>query len=235
MNEIITVKEKEGGIDILGGQEESGLLINGKLIQFTFVRTVGTMMRYKIGKEIISKDLIDEKKFRGFVKYGYLSNESLHFQFSYLINLLSKGEYCLETIEISSREYFTEVKKIEKGFYSDISYNNNVFYDDKDTYELDILMTQYSFNEDIVKDYIKLIKDGIKPIVIFFKQEKSNDAYILDGHHKYIAYSRSGKKVKGLLITKFKPNKIDMSLGLNFLKILKRDNGEFKKRFLQKN
>ncbi|WP_190922598.1 hypothetical protein [Hymenobacter armeniacus] len=93
MTEDITIERPGGPIQLLGGKHASALLLNGKLIQFTFLREVGSTWRYQIAKNITETDIIAENQFRNFVKYGFLQAESIQSQFAYIINKLAIGKY----------------------------------------------------------------------------------------------------------------------------------------------
>ena len=97
-----------------------------------------------------------------------------------------------------------------------------------------IVETQASLDEPTVKEYIDLIESGVEPITIILICLNSINKFVLDGHHKFLAYHRLKKQPKALIITKLQCEKINRQRGLNLFEICKCHNSEYKNRFLQR-
>ena len=67
-------------------------------------------------------ELIAENKFRNFVKHGYLNNEALSDQFSYILKLLSRGKYQIELITLETETESLDIKEAFDGHYCFDSY-----------------------------------------------------------------------------------------------------------------
>ena len=224
MKEIVNIDNGNGVLEIKGGKYDSALFLNGELIQFTFLREIGSTWRYQIAKGIKNSDIIREKSFSNFVKYGFLTSEPLSNQFDYILNCLTDGKYQIELTEIDSDIGIVEIDENVDGYYS------------SDTYEgmIEIIETQYEFEEKIVEEYLELVEKGNKPITILLKSKDSENTFIVDGHHKFAAYGRLKKNAKCLIITKLDCETINKEEGISLIENTNIRNTEYKKRFLER-
>jgi len=180
MKEIVNIEKGKGTLEIKGGKYDSALFLNGDLIQFTFLREIGSTWRYQIAKGIKESELISEQKFSNFVKYGFLTSEALSSQFEFILSCLTVGEYEIELTEIDSDTGVVEIHENVDGYYNSDTYGGMT----------EIIETQSEFNENVVDEYIELIKKGNEPILILLKVKGSENTFIIDGHHKFTAYGR---------------------------------------------
>lgn len=220
--EIINIETENAPLKIKGGKHDSALLLGGQLIQFTFLREIGSTWRYQVAKGIKENELITESKFKNFVKYGHLSNDPLEIQFNYILQLLSSGKYQVEIINLVRETGSIEINTEADGYYCFDTYGGMV----------DIIETQSGFDESIAEEYVDIIKSGQEPIAILLKTENSDNTFLIDGHHKFAAYGRLKLSAKCLLITKLNSDNIETIEGLEFLKIGGSDS-EYKNRFLE--
>lgn len=61
--------------------------------------------------------------------------------------------------------------------------------------------TQSDFDEDKVESILRKINNGeLSSSVIIVSKTKNQDAYALDGHHRYLASKEAGVEVKALIV-----------------------------------
>jgi hypothetical protein len=224
MTEKVNIENPNGVIRLKSDKFDSILYLNGIPIQFTWIREIGSTWRYQIAKSIEESDLILDNKFRQFVKYGYLSSDSLIRQFDYIIKTLSSGEYELKIDDLSyDLELVENVNETNEYFTYD-SYGGLD----------DIIETQSGYNEVIINEYINIIRNGAEPIMVVLTTKNSDNRFIIDGHHKFIAYSRLKKNPRALIITKLNSDLIDKEEALNVFKVSNCKNRDYKNRYLNK-
>ena len=228
MIEEINIECPGGPIQLLGGKYESALLLNGELIQFTFLREVGSTWRYQIAKNTTETDIIADNQFRNFVKYGFLQADSIQSQFAYIIDKLAIGRYRLAIEYVD-----TGIELIEPCLTSQ-NFTPRSDYFHFDTYGglVEVIATQLLTDENIIEEYIELIKKNIEPIAVVISTEDAYNTFLLDGHHKFIAYSRLKRPVRVLRIVKLDSLPIDRNLGLELLSMSGSRNAEYRNRFL---
>ena len=222
--EIIDIENSKGCLEIKGDKFDSALFINNELIQFTFLREIGSTWRYQIAKSITKTDLISESSFSNFVKYGYLSPEPLSTQFKYILSCLIKGKYLIELTEIDTNIDLIELDKKEKGYLSFDTYGG-LYY---------LIETQTGLNKNTINKYTELIQNDKQPIVILLKSENSENTFVIDGHHKLRAYKKLKKNIRCLLISKLDSKMIGSIEGVEFINLLNPQKTDYKKRFLEK-
>lgn len=153
---------------------------------------------------------------------------SLESQFSYIIDKLAMGKYRLEI------KYFNSEIELLEPCLTSLNFNLKSNYFHFDTYGglVKVIATQHHTDESIIEEYTELIKKNIEPIAIVTSTEDAYNTFLLDGHHKFLAYSRLKRPVRVLSIIKLDPLAIDRSTGLEFLTISGSRNAEYKSRFL---
>ncbi|AKQ45846.1 hypothetical protein TH63_09640 [Rufibacter radiotolerans] len=214
----------EGPITLLGDKYDSVLYLNGIPIQFTWIREIGSTWRYQIAKSIDEADIIEDRSFANFVKFGYLTDEPLSKQFHYIISKLNKGKYSLKIDYLSS-----ELELVELNEDS----SNYVYFDTYAGIE-DIIATQAVFEKEVANEYETIIKKGAEPILVVLTSLGSVNKFIMDGHHKFLAYSKLDKPIRTLLITKLDKETVTREIGLKVIKYSGSKNQEYRTRFLQK-
>ncbi|MCP3924591.1 MAG: hypothetical protein GY714_18610 [Desulfobacterales bacterium] len=97
------------------------------------------------------------------------------------LNLLAPGHYELKYHELPENYCYIDFEEPQ---------NSSNLYDAFYPYDWTLLFTQprNQINPDQVNRYINLIKDGKRPICIIINTERSRISYVLDGHHKILAY-----------------------------------------------
>lgn len=214
----------EGPISLHGDKYDSVLYLNGVPIQFTWIREIGSTWRYQIAKSISEADIIEDRSFADFVKYGYLTDEPLTKQFHYIISKLDKGKYSLKLDYLSSGLELIELNE---------NASNYVY---SDTYAgiEDIIETQAGYKLEVANDYESIIKEGAEPIMVILTSLGSENKFILDGHHKFTAYSKLNKPIRAFVITKLDKETVTREQGLEVIKYSGSKNQEYKNWFLQK-
>jgi hypothetical protein len=228
--EIISITDDQGVLDIRGGKYDSVLLLNGALIQFTYLREIVSTWRYQIAKGLTGEWILSNKEYQSLVRAGALSNKPLSIQFQYLIQFLCRGRYRLELSHLEPHIAVHELSFETHGLPPDFE-----GYFDHDTYGgmKEVIETQAIFKEEIVIQYEQLITKGLEPIVILLQANGSENSFLIDGHHKITAYRRLGVPVKCLQVTKLDATKIRKSEGVDFIRMFSA-NAEFEKRYLTK-
>ena len=223
MEETVDISS-DGPITLMGDKYDAALYLKGVPIQFTWIREIGSTWRYQIAKSISEQDVIQDRSFSNFVKYGFLSSTPLSQQFEYIINKLGQGQYSLRIDYLLDELYSVEFTEAADDY---------IHYDTYAGIE-DIIDTQAYFSEEVVAEYENLIKKGTEPIMIVLTLKRSENKFILDGHHKFAAYSRLKKNPKALIITKLDVQPISKEAGIELMRRCKSNNQEYKNRFLQK-
>jgi hypothetical protein len=97
----------------------------------------------------------------------------------------------------------------------------------------DVIQTQAYLDEATVQHYRELIENGLEPMMVVLSCRQSVNTFILDGHHKFIAYKRLKRPAKALMITRMDCKKINRQTGLTVFESCKCRNTEYINRFLQ--
>jgi hypothetical protein len=156
MKEKVIIETDNGILEIIGGKYDSALFLKGQMIQFTFLREIGSTWRYQIAKSISEANIFEDRAFSNFVKFGYLSLDPLSIQFDYIINKLGRGKYEIELITLQKDIYLTE-------FYDNTNeYAHNDTYGGSDT----LIETQSEYDEQTINEFINLISKGNKPVMV---------------------------------------------------------------------
>ncbi|MBK9580184.1 MAG: hypothetical protein IPO40_24230 [Fibrobacteres bacterium] len=174
------------------------LSLKGTPIQLAWLREIGTTWRYAVSKPMGESDLVEDHKFRQFVKYGYLGPEPLSQQFQYILKLLHSGRYELSMESLPKDMDLVELKASKSGYG---------FFNGYGGIE-DVIATQERFDEKTLDDYMKAIQGGLQPILVVLTSHSTKNKLILDGHHKYLAYCRLKKHPRALVIKLLNPTPI---------------------------
>lgn len=190
-----------------GNETDSMLSLKGAPIQMAWLREIGTTWRYAVAKTIGESDLVDDHKFRQFVKYGYLGPEPLSQQFQCILKFLHSGTYELSMASLPKDMDLVELKA-SKGGYG--------FFNGYGGIE-DVIATQERFDQKTLDDYMKAIQGGLQPILVVLTSHSTKNKFILDGHHKYLAYCRLKKHPRALVIKLLNPTPIPKQDALKIL------------------
>lgn len=207
MSESIYVDSPAGVLTLQGNETDSMLSLKGTPIQLAWLREIGTTWRYTVAKSMGESDLVEDHKFRQFVKYGYLGPEPLSQQFQYLLSLLHSGLYELSMASLPKDMELIELKA-SKGVCG--------FFNGYGGIE-DVIATQDRFDQKTLDDYTKAIQGGLQPILVVLTSHASKNQFILDGHHKYLAYCRLKKHPRALVIKLLNPTPIPKQDALKIL------------------
>ncbi|MCC9168552.1 hypothetical protein [Pontibacter harenae] len=223
MKEEVIIGSTDGPIQLIGGPSEDALFLEGVPVQFTWLRETGTTMRYQIAKSIYESDVVQDRHFADFVKQGSLSQDSLAHQFLYILQKLRKWRYQLE-VSYLQHDSYELVKAVAKdGYYHQNGYGGLTA----------LIQTQAYTKDAAVEKYSKLIRNGAEPIVIMLKAKDSANAFILDGHHKLLAYAKEQKAAKAFVITKLETEEISEAKAQELLRISGVDDSDYQKAFFE--
>ena len=224
MKETIHIENPEGVLRLKGDDYDSVLYLNNIPIQFTWIREIGSTWRYQIAKSVRESDLIKDSRFRQFVRFGYLTSDSISQQFDYIIKILFSGKYELTLDYLSQDLGLIENTTETDDYYSFDTYGGLD----------DIIETQSIYDENTINEYMVSIQKGVEPIMVVFTSNDSKNKFILDGHHKYIAYSRLKKKPRALIIKRLNTDTIDKDEVEKVFRLSKCKNQNYKIRYLNK-
>lgn len=222
MKEIIHLENPEGVLKLKGNDNDSILYLNNIPIQFTFLREIGSTWRYQIAKSIKESDLIEDNSFRQFVRFGYLTSSLLSEQFAYITKILFSGRYELILDYLSYNLELVEHLADSEDYYFFDAYGG-----------LDeVIETQSTYDEDIINEYMVSIQKGVEPIMVVITSNKFKNKFILDGHHKFIAYCRVKRNPRALIIRQLNTDTIEKDEAENIFQLSKCKNLDYKKRYL---
>ena len=118
-------------------------------------------------------------------------------QFNDIINYYSKflktGEYQFGLYDL--HEHYEMIMLPEEEGYQSFDYYGGF---------PDIIPTQKTFNDKTVESYKELIQNNATPTMVIFHVIESAILFILDGHHKFLAYGQLRKKPRAIVITNLK-------------------------------
>lgn len=182
---------KNGIIRISGNAQETMLFLKNEPIHYSWFAEIGSTWRYHIAKGIAEKDIQRNVEIDTIVNEGISNEEEFLAVCEYYSNFLNYGHYEFGQYELSTGIYMTYIPNAE----------NYVSYDYYGGCE-DFTPTQRYLNERIVENYKTQILRGSKPSMILIHVENSHMFFILDGHHKFIAYGKAQQIPNALIITK---------------------------------
>lgn len=193
MRKQVFVTDTPGVIDIRGDFLEAALYLNQQPIHYCWYAEVGTTWRYHIAKGINKDAIRMHWRLSEILRNGISNSGEFEEAVAYFSPFLKYGEYefglyCLP--KIGYLEPFSENPGVvNTDFYGGLA---------------NVIATQSHIDENTVQVYVESIQKGTRPTVVVLHAEQSYHKFILDGHHKFIAYSRAKIEPHVLFITKRK-------------------------------
>ncbi len=174
-----------GLLKIVGGAFGTGLYFDGQPISFYWDDYRGSVAQYLAQIETLdTKENLS--KIRDFVEGQVLQMQSLAGQLEPLLCLFESGEYQLKPLTIKgARPMWDDYpgKTLDMDFKEDIG----TFYP-MDT-ELITTRPKRLLNQERIKFYEAILKQGQRPIVITAGVKDGWTEFVIDGHHKLQAYT----------------------------------------------
>lgn len=180
-----------GVLRIVGNPQESILFLKDKPIHYSWFAEIGSTWRYHIAQGLETKLVNNNKEVDRILKKGIENEWEFLFISEYFSDFLSHGNYSFGLYELFTGIYMTAVPQSN----SFISYD---YYGGM----LDFTATQRNLDDNIVNDYYNEILKGGNPSMVLLHIENSSMFFVLDGHHKFMAYGKSKRPPKALIITK---------------------------------
>ena len=182
-----------------------------------------TTLRYYIGTEFEQNIIARNEEYEKMVNNGEINlSKPLTKQFEHILNLLNNSKYKLELCFTYNVEISSPI-----NLKSKIKFSEN--YGGGPTF----VQTQLKVNKDTLKEYKKAIQGGIRPIAVLLQVENDSISYILDGHHKLLAYKELGIEPKILMVTKLQSTEFNYDNGIKIMHQLGLLDEEIAKKYKQ--
>jgi hypothetical protein len=176
MEEYINIYEGKGVLHLKGSASDSILYIKKQPVLMTFLGSVGTTWRYFAGKDITFDWLQANYLYDTLVKTGNIDTHTpLSVQFAHITQLLTNGNYKLKLTVLPAEANIWHFSDTEDDGYGGL---------------FDVIATQSHFDQKTIDKYALQIQKGAKPIVILYTTQKSPHIFVIDGHHKLLAYQK---------------------------------------------
>jgi hypothetical protein len=184
-SELFTLRQSLGLFKIIGGKFGTGLYFDGQPISFYWDDYRGSVAQY-----LAQVKTLDTKEnlanIRNFVEGQVAKTQSLAGQLKPLLHLFEPGDYALNLLTIKDAlpmwdEY--PGKALDMDFKEDIGN----FYPMGT--ELVTTRPKRLLNQERIKFYEAILKQGQRPIVITASVKDGWTEFVIDGHHKLQAYT----------------------------------------------
>ncbi|WNJ18248.1 hypothetical protein [Pontibacter sp. G13] len=191
MKRRIQTYGKNGVLEIVGNPQETILYLKSRPIQYSWYAEVGSTWRFHIAQGLKKQVVrlysrIEETLQRGIGNEGdFLAITEYFNQF------LCYGTYEFGYYELCEDLTWVDVPESEE--YESYDYYGG---------SVGISPTQNFIDDKIVENYKEQILRGSRPVLVLLHVENSWMFYILDGHHKFLAYRRAKVKPHAIIITK---------------------------------
>ena len=203
MKKKVDILNNYGIIDIKGDYQESVLYLNSLPIQFNWFAEVGTTWRYHIAKGVDERSWAESIKASEILKNGVTLINEFDYLVDYYSQFLKTGQYEFGLYNLNDHYGFVHLPKGNE--FQSFDYYGGL---------PDLIPTQNYYSDQKVNEYKQLIQIGSKPVMVIFHVVESHILFILDGHHKFLAYGQLNIKPKALIISKLNSSalSIDQSL-----------------------
>ncbi|MBK9376522.1 MAG: hypothetical protein IPN03_23095 [Holophagales bacterium] len=180
MSEEITVHATTGTVEVKGADFDSLLRIGSTLVAYQWRDLEGSVAQYLI-QRASAEPLLDVLAFRHSVETWPTSGTSLSGHFSQVVSLLAPGRYRLavsdawQDVEYVALDPTDCGERAFKHFYAGCG-------------ALVATQSSTTIRASLVRDYVNQIEAGHRPLVITIAAFEGWSEFILDGHHKVLAY-----------------------------------------------
>lgn len=216
MKKEIKVNNNTGVLDIKGSFSEAILTLNEKPIQFTWFAEVGTTWRYHLAKGLIKSPFLRKTHIETILSDGILNEEQVNAIIRYYKSFLKTGYYSFGTYQLD--RHIELIPAISSDYIESDTYGGIV----------SIIGTQTNMNSKTVASYKEQILKGKRPCLILFRNKDSHHQFILDGHHKFLAYRATKVPPHALIITKLSPKALSTEDALKTFKKMKATNADYR-------
>ena len=181
---------KNGVLEIVGNPQESILYFKGKPIHYQWYAEVGTTWRYHIAQGLTRQAVQTNHRIRQILKEGIQHEGDFVEAATYFLDFLAYGTYSFGYYELPLDVHMEMVS--QASFESSDTYGGTIM----------VAATQYGMDSDTLANYKESILRGKRPTMVWLHVEGSWMFYMLDGHHKKIAYTQANIPSHVLIITK---------------------------------
>jgi uncharacterized protein (TIGR02996 family) len=222
-HDLVLLTDGKGLIEVLGDQDDTALLVEGKPVALNWNDCLGSVGQYLVFTgHTCGSDYV--RQLRAFGAGEVDEDRPLSEQIEPLLALFASGTYCLSYLApaVSSDVYTLEY------FRRSIAEQELLGYYPFDA-TLVCTQTHESLNDERVLFYCEQIRAGQRPIVLTVSAETAWCEFVIDGHHKLEAYNRERVKPAILNIMRWKAPRISLEEGLGFLPSGHRGIGEYRR------
>jgi len=203
MKKKIDISNKFGIIDIKGDNQESVLYLNGLPIQYTWYAEIGSTWRYHIAKGVNERSWAESSIASEMLKNGVATTTEFDALVDYYSQFLKTGQYEFGTYDL--HEHYGLIHLPEGDNFQSFDYYGGC---------PDIIPTQCKYDDLIINEYKQSIKQGLRPTMVIFHVAKSHILFILDGHHKFLAYGQLKIKPRAIIISKLNSSTMSIEQSL---------------------
>lgn len=198
----VEIKNGQGVIDIISDHFASALIIE-KAVAVIWPDCAGSIGEYyAVSRENYDKQRELTANLIQSLTYG--SDQEALAAVTVFLDLFANGTY---NLTIGAVDVFSA----ETVYDSRITYADGVDENEMFTYNLyhygygEVILFSRSINtidQNRVKEYIEIINNGSRPKIILFSNSIQEHSYVLDGHHKLLAYQKLGINAPVVIIKK---------------------------------
>jgi hypothetical protein len=218
MKKKIDISNKYGIIDIKGDNQESVLYLNSLPIQYTWYAEVGSTWRYHIAKGVNERSWAESILASEILKNGIGSKNEFDDLVEYYSQFLKSGQYEFGIYDL--HEHYDLIHLPEEDEFQAFDYYGGC---------PDMIPTQKTYQDETINEYKQIIQNGIKPTMVIFHVAQSHILFILDGHHKFIAYGQLKMKPRALIISKLNSSTLSIEQSINMAKKMECNNEDYLK------
>ena len=216
MKRIIETDGKNGVIEIKGNPQETILYLQGKPIQYSWFCEIGSTWRYHIAQGLNNRAIEENIAIHKMLRRGIHNEGDFYAVTEYFNRFFIRGKY-----EYGYYELFEDINWVdipEREEYESFDYYGGCF---------DLTPTQNSINKNLVQEYKDKILKGSRPVMVMLHVENSYMFFILDGHHKFLAYKEAKIKPHSIVITKLGNDYTSTEETIQLAKMMNCKNKEF--------
>jgi hypothetical protein len=205
--ELVELSGQEGLVEMFGGSVESCIAISDSVLAFTCGDDLGSIGQYLIrtGSSGCEESI---EELDNVLSGNFSDKKSLHSQFHAYLKIFTDGMYRI-TLYDSKNCYLIQPS------YDDSTYFLGDFYnikpgDVEEVYPGPSQVWVYTLARDLIQEnrvemYVHSISKGKRPIVLMASVENGWFEFVLDGHHKLLAYSQAGICPRILSVCRISP------------------------------